>query len=459
MSWFRSVRDKLHDDPRFSRVLHGGFTGLLSRGLTLLTNIITLPLTLRYLGRFEYGIWVTVSTTVVMLSVLDLGVANTLNNFIAEAHAEGDRQKAQRYFATAFWVTIALVAVLAPLGYVFWREVDWGGVFHVSDPAMSARCATCIAVAGGFFVLSMPLTLASRVLGGYQEVHLANYFSMLNSVTSLSVVLLTIALHGSLVTLMVLYSAAMLAGPLSLSVWLCFRQRPWIKPIPSRVTPHLVRRLFGQGLPFFLLQLSGLVVFNSDNLVIAHYMGAAAVTPYSVGWKLTQYATLFQGLLIPSLWPAFTEAYHKRQMGWINATYRRIRRLTLSGTAIAGVLIGVFGPFVIRIWVGPGSVPERGLLWLMALFAFVMSATNNQALLLAATGRLVLEATVAVLAAVANLALSIYLVQRVGVDGVITATLFAFLVIMIIPQAIEVGRVLRGFYLPAADAADPITWT
>ena len=448
MHWYKRFRQRLNNDKRFSRVLHGGFSGVLGRGLTLLINVVTLPLTLRYLGPFEYGIWVTVSTSVVMLSVLDLGIANTLTNFIAEAHAENDREKAQRYFATAFWITIVIVVVLAPVCYAAWRLIDWGALFHLTNPATRVHCADCVAVAGGFFLLSLPLTLASRVLSGYQQVHLANYFTMANSVFSLIAILATVLLHGSLVMLMTLYSVAMLAGPLSLNLWLCLWQRPWVKPLPSKVSAQIIRRLFGQGALFFLLQVTGLVVFNSDNLVITHFIGAAAVTPYSIAWKLTQYATLFQGLLIPSLWPAFTEAYHNRQMDWINNTYRSIRRKTLIGAAAVGVLIGVLGPFVIRLWVGAAAVPGRELLWLMALFALIMSATNNQALLLMATGRLALETVVAVLAAIANLALSIHLVKSMGVEGVILSTIVSFLAIMILPQAWEVRRVLDGRYLP-----------
>jgi len=450
MHWYKRFRQRLTNDPRFSRVLHGGFSGVLGRGLTLLINVITLPLTLRYLGGFEYGIWVTVSTSVVMFSVLDLGIANTLNNFIAEAYAEDDREKAQRYFATAFWITIAIVAALLPVAYLVWHLIDWGAVFHVTNPVMRHSCAECVAFAGGCFLLSLPLTLAGRVMSGYQQVHLANYFSMINSVSGLAAILSTVLLHGSLVTLMALYSSAMLVGPLSLNLWLCFWQRPWIKPLPSKVTQGIIRRLFGQGVLFFIMQMTTLIALNSDNLVITHYIGASAVTPYSVAWKLTQYATLFQGLLIPSLWPAFTEAYHKRQLDWVNKTYRSVRRKTLTGAAVAGLLIGLCGPFAIRLWLGAATVPGRELVWLMVLFAFVMSATNNQALLLTATGRLRIEATAAVLAAIVNLALSIYLVKVMGVEGVILGTIVSFLSVMIIPQAWEVRRVLAGRYLPAA---------
>ena len=239
MNWYTRLRQRLGSDPRLARVFHGSFSGVVGRGLTLLINVVTLPLTLRYLGRFEYGIWVTVSTSVVMLSVLDLGIANTLNNFIAEAHAENDREKAQRYFATAFWITIFIVAMLAPAFYAAWRTIDWGSSFHLADPAMRATCALCVAIAGGFFLLSLPLTLASRVMSGYQEVHLANYFAMANSVLSLVAIVATVLLHGSLPMLMTLYSAAMLAGPLGLTLWLCFWQRPW----SSRCLRGLLRGL------------------------------------------------------------------------------------------------------------------------------------------------------------------------------------------------------------------------
>lgn len=447
MNLFNRLQARFGSDPRFARVLHGSLSGLASRGFTLLINILTLPLTVRYLGRFQYGIWVTISTSVMMLAVLDLGVANTLTNFIAEAHAKEDRAQAKQSFATAFWVTVAIVLLLAPLSFALWRALNWGSLFHVEDPLLVEEVRRCVAIAGVFFLLSMPLTLANRVLGGYQEVHLANYFGMANSVLSLIAIIGTVWLHGSLVTLMAAYSGALLFGTLGLNLWLCFWQRPWLRPSPWNVSRGIIRKLFGQGFLFFIIQLTGLVVFNSDNLVITHYLGAAAVTPYSTAWKLTQYAALLQGVLMPSLWPALAEAYHQRNMSWINSTYRSLRKKTQLAVGVVAVLMGLLGQWVIRVWTGGAIVPNHRLLWLMAFFAFLMAVTTNQALLLAAVGRLRLEAVVAVLAAVSNFVLSIYLVQRIGAEGVILATILSFAIFMVVPQAWEVRRILRGHYL------------
>ena len=55
-----------------------------------------------------------------------------------------------------------------------------------------------------------------------------------------------------------------------------------------------------------------MVVFSSDNLVVSHYLGAAEVTPYSVTWRLVGLAALLQSLIFPALWPAYAEAYARR---------------------------------------------------------------------------------------------------------------------------------------------------
>ena len=438
---------RLAADPRLSRVIHGSVSALGGRALAVIVNAILLPLTLRYLGPLEFGVWVTISTSVLMLSVLDLGIANTLTNLIAEAHAGEDQQKAAHFYATAFWITAGVVVSLAPILYAGWRTANWATIFHLVDPLQIQHAAECVLIAAGFSLFSLPLTLANKVLAGYQQSHLANYFAMANSIFSLIAILGTISVHGTIVGLMGSYCTALLLGTVALNLWIWFWQRSWLRPRFGSVQIKVIRRIFGQGLLFFVIQCTGLVVFSSDNLVITHYLGPEQVTPYSFAWRLTSYAAMAQAIILPSLWPAFSEAYYNRQLDWVRSTYRTVTRNCLIAVGIAALFAGLAGRAVISIWAGPNAVPGRELLWLMAMFNFLMAVTTNQAFLLNATGRIRLEATVAVLAAIANLALSIFLVRRIGVEGVILSTIISFLVFMIIPQQIETENVLKGRYL------------
>ena len=441
MKWIYS---RLTQDPRVQGILHGSFTGLLSRGVALLTGAVTLPLTVHYLGVEEYGIWVTVSGSVAMLAVLDLGLANTLTNRIAEAGARSDEPLAQRYYATAFWLTAAIALGLGALLLMLLPHVDWMALLHLSNAKIAFNAEQCVAIACAASLIGLPLNLVSRVLGGYQQVHIANYFLMTNSVLTLMAIAGGVLLHFSLVQLMLCYCSFLLFGQLALNLWFSFWKRPGLKPLPWKIRPVFVRELFSEGTLFFLIQLCNIVVFNSDNLVITHYLGPDQVTPYSVAWRLITYATLMQQVLVPSIWPALSDAYHRGDTAWLRSTYRSVTRKSLLSVVGLAVLLGLFGRTIVRFWVGSAAVPPWSLMWLMAFWAVLVTVTSNQATLLTAVGRLRVETTVAVLAAAANLGLSIFLVQRLGSPGVILATILSFLLIMVGPQELAVRKLLAG---------------
>ncbi len=441
MKWLYS---RLTQDARIQGILRGSFTGLLSRGSTLLTSAITLPLTVRYLGAEEYGVWITVSGSVAMLAVLDLGLANTLTNRIAEAAAQGNESLAQKYYATAFWLTAAISLCLGLILLCVLPHVNWSNLFHLRDPRLASAAAQCVAIACVSSLIGLPLNLVTRVLGGYQQLHIANYFVMVNSILTLVAIAGGVLLRFSLVQLMLCYCVFVNLGLLCLNLWFSFLRSPALKPLPWKLQRQVAGELFGEGTLFFVIQLCNIIVFNSDNLVITHYLGADQVTPYSVAWRLVTYATLLQQLVMPAAWPALADAFHRGDNEWLRSTYRALSRRSVAAVGATALCLGIFGRPLVRLWIGPTAVPEQSLLWLMVFWAMLVSVTSNQALLLAAVGRLRIETALAVIAAAVNLVLSIFLVQRLGARGVILATIVSFLFVMIGPQEWEVRRVLAG---------------
>jgi hypothetical protein len=63
-----TLHAKLKDDPRLVRVLQGGVSGIAGKVTAVLANAVSLPIAVRYLGREQYGFWVTISTTIMMLA-------------------------------------------------------------------------------------------------------------------------------------------------------------------------------------------------------------------------------------------------------------------------------------------------------------------------------------------------------------------------------------------------------
>lgn len=458
MKLIADLRSRLRTDRRLSSIFKGGLSSILQKICAVAVSAVSIPLAVRYLGPQQYGIWITISSAVVMLSVMDLGIANTLTNMISRSFAHGDKASAQRYYATAYWISTTIAAMLGLVCFFLWPHVHWGGLFKTTDPTLSHEISLCVAIAVTFFLVSLPLNLVNRVLSGFQQTQITNYFNLLSSFMGLAAILFVMKIHGSLPMLMLVYSMALMAGTVILNLWVNLWDRPWILPKPTAVDTGAIRGLLSSGMGFFLLQIAGLVVFNSDNLVISHYMGAADVVPYSITWKIAGYASVLQASIFPSLWPAYAEAYERGDYRWVRKAFWTGTRLAMGAVAIAVTVLALFGRPLIHWYAGPAAVPSEILLVAICGWTLMCTGMDLEACFLAAINRVRLQGALSVVAAALNLALSIYLVKRIGSLGVILGTIISYTVTLVVPQTWLVWRGLyhppqREFHKPAGMAS------
>lgn len=429
---------------RYRRIVEAALTAILSKGTALLVSLFSVPITVRYLGAERFGLWTTISTTITLLVVLDIGIANTLTNLISEAYAQDSKELAAHYSATAFWMMVFVACVLGLTGWAIWPFIDWGSILDLHSESLRLEASRAIAAAYGLFLLGLPTGLAAKLLGGYQEVRTANLFAAGGSVLSLLMIILVVHVHGDLAALTAGYSGAVVAAGLLCLLWIWGYHKPWLAPRIGMVTMAGAKRLMRTGSQFFIIQMAGLVAFNSDNLVITHYLSPAAVTPYSVTWRLVGYAAALQTLITPALWPAYAEAYARGDVAWVRKTYWRVMFATLVVTGVFCVLFILFGRVIIKHWAGSIAVPPQSLIWMMCIWILISTFMNNEACLLAAANEMKLQAWASVAAAAVNLALTIYLVQTIGLIGVIIGTILSYVLVLVGPQTWKIHQILES---------------
>src|SRR6266699_741403 len=89
---------------RHRRAALSTITSIAARGMTLLTVVISVPLTVRYLGTERYAVWMTISSLVAMLTFADLGIGNGLLNAVSESHGKDDPGLAAEYISSGFFL-------------------------------------------------------------------------------------------------------------------------------------------------------------------------------------------------------------------------------------------------------------------------------------------------------------------------------------------------------------------
>jgi O-antigen/teichoic acid export membrane protein len=104
----------------------------------------------------------------------------------------------------------------------------------------------------------------------------------------------------------------------------------------------------------------------------------------------------------------------------------------------------IFGRIIIRYWAGHAAVPAQSLVVTMCAWVMISAVMNNEACLLVATNVIRLQVWIGVIAAIINLALSILLVLRIGVLGVIMGTVLSYIVIVVGPQTWKVAQLMKS---------------
>jgi O-antigen/teichoic acid export membrane protein len=167
-------------------------------------------------------------------------------------------------------------------------------------------------------------------------------------------------------------------------------------------------------------------MFQSNMIIVAQIINAEAVTTFAIADRLFGLITFAIGLMLMPLWPAYGEALASLDTDWIRQNFRRslLASIVVSIIMSGGALL--FGPTLIRWWVGEAILVPFSVLLGFAVWKVMEAIGNAVAILLNGLNEIRSQAILAVFNAAANLTLKIWLVGEFGLPGVMLATILAY---------------------------------
>jgi O-antigen/teichoic acid export membrane protein len=428
---------------RYRRATLATLAAFGARGIQILTSLITVPLTLHYLGVERYGMWMTISATIAMFSFADLGIGNGLLNAISESHGRGDRDSAAKYVSSAFFTLIGIAFVIG-LGFaVAYPLVPWARVFNVSSALAGSEAGPAVAVFVGSFLISMPLGVVQRVRMGYQEGFIDSIWAAGGSLCAFVAVLVAVRLNAPLPWLV----GSMAAAPALVQVvhlgFLFGRKYPWLRPRLGRIDRSAASRVMRTGGYFFILQVAGAVAYQSDSIILAQLLGPEAVTQYAIPMKLFSLTPMILGFAYAALWPAYGEAIARGDVGWARVTLKRSLIVGLGIAVPVSALIVLLGRPIIAWWVGSAVVPTYLVLFAMGIWAAMGAIGGSVSSFLNGAGILRFQAIAALLMMIANVVFSIFLTRAVGVSGVVWGSVLSQTVFILVPTGVYIAHLFR----------------
>lgn len=441
-----------HGERRARGIFRGTAIGLVARVIEVAVGIVSVPLTISYLGAERYGAWITIVSTMAFLNFTDFGLAHSLTNALARADAGGGRHLGRSYVSSTLFMLSSIAVAILALGTIFAPRLADFLFPTVQSPAAHREIVVAIALALAIFAFNLPFLIIDRVLAAHQESVFGHLWHIAGSIANIAALLAVIWFRGGLGWLVLGCFGLRWLTSLASAVWLFAFKKPWLRPTLSGIDFSFARNLFSDGWKFFVINIGWMVNSQTDNMVIARYLGPAKVTPYAVTFTLFMAATLLQTIAYPSLWPAYTEAYARQDYGWIRRTLRSNFRFSLLTSLVVIVFLTIFGARIVRLWAGEAAVPSFSVIVWMGIWRLMLSTLLVGSCLLNATGHLKGMTIYGSATAILNLILSVLLVKPFGIAGVIAGTVLAFGLANYIPTFLEVGGVLRKIRVGKQDA-------
>lgn len=428
---------------RYRRAALTGTTAVLGRVISLGTSILTVRLTFLYLGAERYGMWMTITSVVMMFVFADLGMNNGLINLVADTTGKEDWKTARQATASAFWLLSAVAVLVSIAGVVAYPHLNTSRMFNVHSSLAMQESGPALLAFFFCFVLNLPLGVVRGTQTGLQSAYINNMWNMLGSLSSLGALLIAIHIHAGLPGLVLSLSGPPVLITILNGVELFGSSHRELLPNPRYFSRTVASRLLHVGIMFFLLQVSISVGMQTDNVVIAQILGAKAVASYAVPARLFNIVVSFVTMLSGSMWPAYADAMARRDGRWIRRTFRRV---ALAGTSItlgATLLLVLLGNRILAIWVGTQMQASMWLLMVFALQCLVYSYLQPINFLLNGIGELRSQVVCAITMAVLNLGLSILFVKHFGIIGAVLGTFVAQLTVQVIPLTVIARARLR----------------
>jgi len=428
---------------RYGSILRGGATAVIAKAVAALAGFASVPLTLGHLGPERYGLWASLYSILAWLYMADLGLTNGLMNALSEAFGKQRQDLAREYVSTAFWGLsgMALLVGAGILGTFQW--LDWSAVMNIRSAAVSTEFRLAMAVAAGLFVINLPFSIVSRIYIASQQGEIANLWGVANTIGGLLGLVLAIFAHGEIPVLVFGFSGGQTIVSIVSGAWLFGKAKPEIRPNFIISRPSL-DRIFGVSVSFFISQLATLMLFQSANIIISHFLGPEQVAPYQVTWMLFYYVTLPQQLVGANIWAAIGESYSKGDIAWIRRIFFRYFAFSIIFGGLLILTLALYADIIIKAWVGPQAIPssEEMIYW-MSAWAGVLVVLQPLIAVLGGVGKLKEYSFFSLLAALVAVLGGISTVEAYGSVGVIASTAISIGTLTMIPALYLTSQLLK----------------
>lgn len=364
-----------------------------------LVQLLMVPLTLHCLGVYENGLWLTISSLLIWIDNLDIGLANGLRNKLAVHLALGEKIEAQKTVSSTFYMLVLLFIPIIFLINIWIFCVDTYQFFNVDSDIVNNLnvilhvsailvCTTFIFKFIGNFYMALQLPAINNALNTLGQ-----------TIALLGVVVLYVTgIHSLLCVALINTISPLIVYVVAYPITF-YKKYPDLCPHISMVSKISMKSLATTGIKFFVLQIAGVVLFMSTNILISRFFSPELVTPYQIAYRYFMVLQLIFVIICAPYWTATTDAYKKNDFEWIKKSNKLLDKMMTSLFIIAFFMV-IFARPIYTIWIGDANAVSLPMTVIVAVYVMILVASMRYSYILNGFGTLRLQLIMTIIAAV-----------------------------------------------------------
>ena len=364
-----------------------------------LVQLLMVPLTLHCLGVYENGLWLTISSLLIWIDNLDIGLANGLRNKLAVHLALGEKIEAQKTVSSTFYMLVLLFIPIIFLINIWIFCVDTYQFFNVDSDIVNNLnvilhvsvilvCTTFIFKFIGNFYMALQLPAINNALNTLGQ-----------TIALLGVVVLYVTgIHSLLYVALINTISPLIVYVVAYPITF-YKKYPDLCPHISMVSKSSMKSLATTGIKFFVLQIAGVVLFMSTNILISRFFSPELVTPYQIAYRYFMVLQLIFVIICAPYWTATTDAYKKNDFEWIKKSNKLLDKMMTSLFIIAFFMV-IFARPIYTIWIGDANAVSLPMTVIVAVYVMILVASMRYSYILNGFGTLRLQLIMTIIAAV-----------------------------------------------------------
>ncbi|MFZ1290152.1 MAG: hypothetical protein WAR79_08675 [Melioribacteraceae bacterium] len=418
------------------------FLGFGIKGLSIIVNLLMVPIMLNLLGSELFGIWLTLFSIITWFNFFDLGFGHGLRNRLGNTFANDLIIDSKELISTSYFILIIISIVLFLVSLIIIPFLNWQIILNTKNVSNHLLSLIVIFISASFS-FNLVLKLITSILLADQRTALTD--GIIQSASLISLILLIVLPFFTKVSFTIL-AVILCFSPLLINLiatlyFFFISKYKVFKPSIKYIRINKANLIFKLGSKFFINQLSSVILFSSINFIIAQVSTPIEVTKYNIVMRYFSIPLLIYGVILNPLWSAVTDASVKSDFNWIKKTLNGVNKIAI-GFSIFTIFMLLFSNIVYKIWLNNELNIPLGISIIVTFSTILKILGSSFSTFINGFGKLKLGVYLVLLKDIIFLPMAFYLGNIWGVIGVIIAMILGQIISLIF-EPIQIYKLIN----------------